>query len=305
MKTLYLTLDQGIIDSGREQMLYSISKFPGGEMNIKLTSKVIEKCDVVIAQRIKNADDVMAILMAVNALRQQGFKKFVNKISLFIPYLPYARQDRVCNKGEAASLEVFTSLINSCNFDNVWVFDCHSDVGPALLNNCINFSNHNFIYNVVENMLEGITEKHPRIGIVAPDDGAVKKIHKVTQMLSNAFPDVEFKLITCSKNRDLSTGEITETIVNNASYVFQHCLIIDDICDSGGTMIEVAKVLHERGATDISLAVSHGIFSKGFAVFENRFKNIYTTLSFKTFKFNQPHGEYEFKVDSIKILSIT
>jgi ribose-phosphate pyrophosphokinase len=302
MKTLHLTLDATLANAGHLQLEHELFTFPGGETSIKL-APIQGKCDVLIVQRIRDANDLMAVLLANDALRQGKFREYVNEIRLFIPYLPYARQDRVCDNGEAASLEVFCKQINDCDFKEVTVFDCHSDVGPALLNNCTNMNNHGFVYNAVQDLLTTFEPGQDKyIDIVAPDAGAVKKIHGVTQMLGEAFPDVEFRLITCAKVRDLKTGEILETVVNNTQYVHRHALIIDDICDGGRTMIEVSNVLRAKGADNVSMAVSHGIFSKGFVVFGGRFHRIYTTPSFKTIEFNQQGDEYEFDTNAIKIL---
>ena len=63
---------------------------------------------------------------------------------------------------------------------------------------------------------------------------------------------------------------------------FNKCLIIDDICDGGGTFIGLAKELKQKNAGDLYLAVSHGIFSKGLEALNTYFTKLYTTDSFKT-----------------------
>lgn len=295
---IYLNLDSDfkLPNTTKESIKFEAFTFPGGEFNIKLTSILDSSTDVMITQRVHDSNDIMEILMAVDALRRT---ENVDNIELFIPYLPYARQDRVCNEGEAFSLKVFAQLINSCGFSRVHVFDAHSDVGPALIDNCVNHSNHLFIYHCVEHLLSQSKDEQPHLAIVAPDAGAVKKIYKVVQMLATIFPEVEFELITCDKVRNLATGEILRTEVY-AQHVYRNCLIIDDICDGGRTVIEVAKVLMDKGADNISIAVSHGIFSKGFDVFNEVITSIYTTNSFNK---GIPHVG-EFPIEKIFTLKL-
>ena len=71
-----------------------------------------------------SADDVMTLVMISDALRQMDVKE----ILLTMPYVPYARQDRVCNPGEAFSIKAFSRIINSLEFSSVVVYDPHSDV---------------------------------------------------------------------------------------------------------------------------------------------------------------------------------
>ncbi|MEI8631794.1 phosphoribosyltransferase family protein [Vibrio sp. PP-XX7] len=88
-------------------------------------------------------------------------------------------------------------------------------------------------------------------------------------------------MIQAQKLRNLKTGEIIKTEVLG-DVKGKKVLIADDICDGGRTFVELAKVLKSEGATEISLFVTHGIFSKGFEVFAGLIDVIYTTDSFKS-----------------------
>ena len=106
--------------------------FPGGEVGVKLSSSVRGLKTLTIKAWLKNSEDVMALLMTVDAMRRQNSLVDIN---LILAYVPYARQDRVCNDGEALSISVFAQLINSCDFRVVIITDPHSDVTPALIKN--------------------------------------------------------------------------------------------------------------------------------------------------------------------------
>jgi hypothetical protein len=87
---------------------------------------IYEKQDVIITHRIKSMTDVFEILLTVDALRR-NYENEIGGMNLFIPYFPFSRQDRECTKGDPFSLEVFSNIINLCEFDNVLTIDIHSE----------------------------------------------------------------------------------------------------------------------------------------------------------------------------------
>ena len=155
-------------------------------------------------------------------------------------------------------------------FDKVFVFDAHSEVTPALVNNCEVISNHTFIEAVVKAIGN-------EVKLISPDGGALKKIYKVSEFLGGV------EVVECSKSRDVKTGRLSGFKVYNNDLQGMACLIVDDICDGGGTFVGLAEELKNKNAGKLFLAVSHGIFNKGFAVLDC-FEKIFTTNSFKDFE---------------------
>ena len=86
---------------------------------------------------------------------------------------------------------------------------------------------------------------------------------------------------TSWRDRDVKTGKLKEFIVYANDIDNQDCLIVDDICDGGGTFIGLAEELKKKGAGKLYLAVTHGIFSKGFDGLDQYFEQIFTTNSIK------------------------
>ena len=270
-KVRTINLDGNFIPLAYPEIEFETFKFSGGEVHVKLNNKIeystIEH--VVMSHRVRNTDDLMLIMLAHDALKIKGVKN----MSLCIPYLPYARQDRLCDSGESFSLKIFTNLINSMNFETVWILDPHSFVTPALINNCRVINNDMLVMNT---LLE-ITNGQP-IHIISPDSGANKKIHEVVSKIN---PALFSGVIACDKIRDTKTGALTGFKVFADDLEKQDCLIVDDICDGGGTFNGLATELKNKNAGDLYLYVSHGIFSKGFEDLQKNFKKIYTTNSFQ------------------------
>ena len=187
--------------------------------------------------------------------------------NLIIPYFPAARQDRVMIIGEPLSVKVYAEIINTFNFKKVIVFDAHSEVTPAVLNNCEVVPNHTFIQKVIQEIGNDVL-------LISPDGGALKKIYKAAEFLGG------IDVVECSKSRDVKTGKLKEFKVYDDNLQGKDCLIVDDICDGGGTFIGLAEELKKKNAGKLYLAVSHGIFSKGFEELKC-FERIFTTDSFR------------------------
>jgi len=238
--------------------------FAGGEPHIKISNHFDVAKPVTITHRINSFNDLGLICITVDALKRMGVKE----INLFIPYFPAARQDRVMVPGEPLSVKVYADIINAMALTSVTIFDPHSEVTPALLNNCVTISNHDFIKQVIAKIGDGVK-------LISPDGGALKKIYKVSECLGGA------EVVECSKSRDVKTGKLSGFKVYSEDLAGADCLIVDDICDGGGTFIGLSEALKAKNAGKLYLAISHGIFSKGFEVFDRYFEQIFTTDSIK------------------------
>jgi ribose-phosphate pyrophosphokinase len=262
---MILNLDPNFKPVAGEEIQFQSFTFSGGEPHIKIDPNCINNQKVTITHRLNSFNDLGLLCLTVDALRRMDAK--IEK--LIIPYFPSARQDRVMISGEPLSVKIYADIINNLQIEKVVVFDPHSEVTPALLNNCQVISNHRFIEKIVATIGNDVT-------LISPDGGALKKIYKVSEFLGGV------EVVECSKSRDVKTGKLTGFKVYNDNFEGKDCLIVDDICDGGGTFIGLAAELKNKNAGKLYLAVSHGIFSKGFDSLKC-FDKIFTTNSFKDF----------------------
>ena len=247
--------------------------FNGGEPHIKILEKLTDENELTITIRIRSFNDVGLLLIATDALRRME----VENIHLVVPYFPAARQDRVMVAGESLSVKVYADLINAQNYRSVTILDAHSEVTPALLSRVKNISNHQFVTTCLQNKKDYV--------LISPDGGALKKVYKLAQFL-NGVPVVE-----CSKLRDVKTGKLSGFKVYTDDLEGKTCVIVDDICDGGGTFLGLAKELKEKNCGELILIVTHGIFSKGLDKLTEVFDKVFSTDSFSnienTLGFNQ------------------
>ena len=222
----------------------------------------VEKEDSNKKNRIIDTNDLMKLCLFVDA-----FKRFVGRMPcrLVLPYIPYARQDRVANEGEALSISVFCNILNSLNFKQVIVLDPHSDVSTALLNNV-----------KIIPQWEIFADSVPAdVDLISPDAGALKKIYKLQQAVKKLGIDVPVR--TATKHRDTQTGFISNTTLDG-NPTHKTCVVVDDICDGGGTFNALANVLNEQYEKRI-LMVTHGIFSKGLEELSKNYDRLLSTNS--------------------------
>lgn len=249
-------------------------KFSGGEMHIKFDAQYFAyftKPEFTLVHRINSSDNLMELLMANDALRRSYPDA---EISAFIPYFPYARQDRVMVKGEPFSLKVFIKLLETANFHRIFTLDPHSEVTPALMDNLRSVS-----LDYLQQAAADIKTEFGEFILISPDGGALKKIYNEAKEIGYTGT-----ILSASKLRDVKTGKILSTHIDTMGQDLtgKTVWIMDDIIDGGRTFIELAKLLkEEHGVKHVVLSVTHGIVSHGEEELAKWINKIYTTNSVK------------------------
>ena len=251
-------------------------KFPAGETGIKIvdTDTVLLADSTLVVLNFEGNDDLINMMLLVNAIRQIDPYKEIN---LDIPYFPYARQDRVCADGESFSLQVIANIINNLNFKHIEVADPHSGVLDSFFNPGILIKNEQcevlsgFIDSRIEKFKSSVSMyKKPRVALVSPDLGATKKIYALAKMFN-------LEVLEAYKVRNVETGKIesTKLLFNPVEYEDYELIVVDDICDGGRTFIGLAEEINKSFKGTLTLAVTHGIFSAGLEALEKYYDEIY------------------------------
>lgn len=233
--------------------------FSGGEVHCKVPDGSFE-----IVMQDYTMNGFMALAEHVEVLKRSPHIT----INVVYPYFPYARQDRIINQDEPFSLKVFCQLFNSLGVDSVTVYDPHSDVVGALLNNCRIIEQHVIAKQTIP--AEFLTDSN--MMFVSPDAGAYKKVAKI-------MPN-DYRIVIGTKTRGVDGRIIRTGFYSPVDLKGMSCVIIDDICDGGRTFIELGKELRRKGVAKLFLCVTHGIFSNGLEDLKKYFDNIYTTNTF-------------------------
>ena len=247
MRTINLNNGEGI----------QVTIFPDGQPHVNIQN-LAEAEEVKVICSLTDTSKLLQLLETANAIDNSFAKKKV----LVIPYLMGARYDRLMVPGDSIDLKVIADLVNMCGFEKVFLYDVHSEVALLLIKNAVAITNE---------ILVKAYDKTNAV-LICPDAGASKKVGKYF-----GWNDHIKEIVYCNKNRDLSTGKLTLEILEPQECTNRNCVIIDDICDGGGTFLAIAEKIQPAHLT---LIVTHGIFSKGFSELENHFQHIIVSDSF-------------------------
>lgn len=230
--------------------------FPAGEPYVKFNPgrEFKQGAPTLVTGSIRCAVDFLTFCETVRAV-----KLHTDRVIAFIPYFPAARQDRVTQFPTMnLSVGLYADIINSLGLDRVFLLDPHSPVTPALINNVR-------LVDIADECVEACRLGNKKAqyqysydGVIAPDAGAEKRAYEVA---SHHFMGVP--VYTAGKHRDVSTGRLMgfsfEANLEPGRY-----LLVDDICDGGGTfagLLAKLRGLFPKDSHTFDLWVTHGVFS--------------------------------------------
>lgn len=273
-----------IINLSNDPKVYEGIRYPAGELQVRILPEFIEEIEaakeITINARLTNrhlgdtnagmAVDTMALLLLSDAIH--GINERANQI-LNIPYLPYSRGDRRFVPGDCHGLATFGLLLSTAGeFHEIRTLDVH------------NFKHaNNFVHGLVnvwpiDIIIKSVIDFAGGAGsitVLLPDAGALNRYDlQQLKKLDNVSVNLNFAI----KQRDPATGKLTGFKVPDKFYT-DRILIIDDICDGGGTFVGIAEEIRKVNPTaTLGLYVTHGIFSKGIWALSG-FDAVYTTDS--------------------------
>ena len=223
----------------------SIRKFADGEIYIEINEN-IRGNSIFIIQSISSPanDNLMELLLCIDALKRSSAKN----ITAVIPYYGYARQDRKVVPRTSISAKLVSNLITKAGADRVVTIDLHAGQIQGFFDIPVDnlFGTPIFARHVKKNI------KDKNIICVAPDVGGVERARALGKLL-----DVELAII--DKRRPTPGKSKVMNIIGNVKD--KTCIMVDDIIDSGGTIVNAAKALKDRGAKDVYVYVTHGVLT--------------------------------------------
>ena len=253
---------------------YSISRFPDGEVQISL-EELSHKEQVLVKCRVTNAEDLFILMQVLDILDRH---EVLYKINIY--YLMSMRMDRVMDFNRPFTLKIVLNILKNCNAETIEILEPHSDV----------YYDYRFGGKFTELYIEDSPSNTVWHGyqMVLPDAGAKERYDY--QYVGTA--------LTCSKVRDLTTGKILEIKIDNPEAISDKpLLILDDLCDGGGTFCGIAKAFNALGIPKerLNIAVTHMVNPKGIKNLSENFNHVWFTNSYKDWG-NLPENVTMFKV---------
>jgi len=223
----------------------SIRKFADGEIYIEINEN-IRGNSIFIIQSISSPanDNLMELLLCIDALKRSSAKN----ITTVIPYFGYARQDRKVVPRTSISAKLVSNLITKAGADRVVTVDLHSGQIQGFFDIPVDnlFCTPIFARHIKKNI------KSKSIICVAPDVGGTERARALGKSL-----DVGLAIV--DKRRPAPGKSQVMNVIGNVKD--KTCIVVDDIIDSGGTIINSAKALKDRGAKEVYAYITHGVLS--------------------------------------------
>lgn len=189
-------------------------------------------------------DNLMQLLICMDALRRASARR----ITAVIPYFGYARQDRKTDGRTPISAKLVANLISTSGADRVLTVDLHA----GQIQGFFDIPTDNLFGSPV--MVDDIRDRYGKsdLIVVSPDVGGVVRARALAKRL-------EADLAIVDKRRPEAGASEVMNIIGDVSG--KRCVMLDDMCDSGGTLANAAAALKEHGATSVSAYVTHGVLS--------------------------------------------
>jgi ribose-phosphate pyrophosphokinase len=204
--------------------------------------------DMYVIQPTSNPanDNLMELLIMVDALRRSS----AARITAVIPYFGYARQDRRAKARTPISAKLVANLIETAGVDRVLTLDLHAAQIQGFFDIPVDNLYASPVFALdIEHHFRGRMEE---LMVVSPDVGGVARAREIAKRINAPLAIVD-------KRRE-KAGEVAEmTVIGNVQG--KACIIVDDICDTAGTLCKAAEVLMENGATEVHSYITHGVLS--------------------------------------------
>jgi ribose-phosphate pyrophosphokinase len=234
---------------GIETSPLEVSVFSDGERRIRILESAVGE-DCIIVQPTASPADInyMELFFIADAVKRGG----AQSITAVIPYLGYQRQNHLFRAGEAVSLEVIASTIQSVGVDRLITLDLHSVRIPEVFSIPVS---HASALPLFAQVIKDNGWDNQDTVLVSPDGGGIRRV-KILSELLNAM-----QYAAVEKNRDLATGAVEAMHVEGS--LAKRAIIIDDMVSSGATVIKAAELLRGKGVEEVIVFATHGILASG------------------------------------------
>lgn len=222
---------------------FQVERFENGELFVSILTPVRTAHCVLLGSIAPPDERLVSLPLLAHTLKKEGCAR----VTAVLPYLAYSRQDKV-KPGKSLAAAYVGSLLQASGIDEVFTIDVHSERDKQMFPIPLisTFPGDVFVHAIEEHQLVDAT-------LVAPDNGAIPRCRAVHNGLGRAGTE-----IACFEKQREEKG-ITHTGLFGR--VGRRVLIIDDMLDTGATLVSACEKLVQAGAREISIMVTHGLFT--------------------------------------------
>jgi len=223
----------------------NIIRFADGEIYVEINENIRGNSIFVVQSSSNPANDnLMELLVCIDALRRSSAKN----ITAEVPYFGYARQDRKVVPRTAISAKLVSNLITNSGANRILTLDLHAGQIQGFFDIPVDnlFATPMFARHIKKNI------KTNNLICVAPDVGGVERARALSRRINVGIAIID-------KRRPAPGKSEVMNIVGNVNN--KTCVIVDDIIDSGGTIVNAAKALKDKGAKEVYVYITHAVLS--------------------------------------------
>ncbi len=258
-----------------------IMHFADGEINVQI-NETVRGHHVFIIQPTSNPvnDHLLELLIMCDALKRASAKT----INLVIPYYGYCRQDRKSRSRQPITAKLVADILQAAGANRVICMDIHA----AQIQGFFNIPVDNFMgLPILANYL--IDKNMKDIVVVSPDHGGTTRARELAKVLDTTIAIID------KRRPEPNKAEIMNII---GTVEGKNCILIDDMCDTAGTLTAGAEALRKAGAKSVCAVCTHGVLSG------NAIEKIQNSCLDEMVITNTIHLDEERKIDKIKVLSV-
>ncbi len=238
--SLHRGVNVGLVDA-------RVERFNDGEIFVEVFENVRGE-DMFIIQPTSNPanDNLMELLIMADALRRSSARR----VTAVLPYFGYARQDRRTKARTPITAKLVANMMVGTGIERILTMDLHA----AQIQGFFDIPVDNLYASPVFalDIKDAFKDQMEDLLIISPDVGGVARARELAKRLNAPLAIVD-------KRRE-KAGEVSEmTVIGDVRG--KTCLIVDDICDTAGTLCKAAEVLLENGAKEVHAYISHGVMS--------------------------------------------
>lgn len=256
----------------------NIQKFSDGEIGVEYVESIRGQYVFLIQSTFSPTDNLMELLLMIDAAKRAS----ADKVIAVIPYYGYARQDRKDKPRVAIGSKLVANMIVAAGADRVITMDLHAPQIQGYFDIPVDHLDSSAIYiPYIEDLdLENLT-------FAAPDVGSANRIREIASYF-------EVDMVICDKHRRRANEIASMVVIGDVTN--RNIVLIDDICDTGGTLCKSAGLLMEKGARSVRAFCTHPVLSN------NAYENIQNSVLEELVVCDTI--PIQNKVDKIKVLSV-
>lgn len=256
----------------------NIQKFSDGEIGVEYVESIRGQFVFLIQSTFSPTDNLMELLLMIDAAKRAS----ADKVIAVIPYYGYARQDRKDKPRVAIGSKLVANMIVAAGADRIITMDLHAPQIQGYFDIPVDHLDSSAIYiPYIEDLdLENLT-------FAAPDVGSANRIREIASYF-------EVDMVICDKHRRRANEIASMVVIGDVTN--RNIVLIDDICDTGGTLCKSAGLLLEKGARSVRAFCTHPVLSN------NAYENIQNSVLEELVVCDTI--PIQKKVDKIKVVSV-